>query len=75
MSPAVASLVECCGVVAGVCETGENVPPGIGQFGEAMDAEDEGWAGVAEVFGDGLEDVEVQRSGFDEAGCYTVREC
>jgi hypothetical protein len=64
---AVSALVECDDVVASGGEEGDYVAPAVGEFGEAVDEEDEGTA-MFSCF----EDVEFEamRGGVDEARFY-----
>lgn len=66
----VTSLVECDGVVARFREAREDVAPGVGQFREAVDTEDERWTGGAGGLGNRFEDVEVEGGCIYEPTCY-----
>ena len=71
MGAAIAPLVEGYGVIALGGEGRKNFAPGVGEFGEAMDAKDEfggrGWVG-----GEGFEDMEDEAvgAGVDVPGGY-----
>lgn len=69
MGAPIASLVEGDGVVARGGEEGEKFAPGVGEFGEAVDADDE-FGGGGGVGGEGFDDVEYQAVGcaIDVAG-------
>ena len=74
VSAAIASLVEGYGVVALGGQKREDLAPGVGEFGETVDEENE-FGGSGSSARQGFEDMEDQavRSGINVAGCYTRR--
>lgn len=77
MCASIATLVERDGVIALGGEEGQDSAPGVGEFGEAVDAEDEfGGCGGSVRGGKGFEDVEDETvgSGVNVAGCDARRE-